>query len=538
MRDLKDWLMLIFQRPGRLTVGGAFMLATLLSGIALLAVSGWFITETALVGILLAAGVAATINLYVPGGAIRLFAVSRTVFRYLERVYNHDTVLRLLTDIRVSLFQKLSGKNRRHRSDLRAAQWLSRLTSDVDALDTLYLRLIAPTALAALVAVMVALLTGLIFNAKAGLTVGLALLAAFLVATLATYLSTQKLVARRSDQQESLRTALIEHVEGFAELTAAGRAGKHGARLRREARQITTEQANADSRVGWHQAITQLLVNLAAVVALWFGFTLFQADFVSGPVLVLVPIALLGVSEVFMMLPDAFGKLGATRASAERLNRDCKASVQDDSRPNQQPSDGAALAVRDLAVKHPGHAPLLTHFDLKVMPGERIGIIGHSGSGKSSLADTLAGLLPPSHGELLSLRQAYLTQATVLFDDTLRTNLLLGCSDATDTELWSMLEKMELAERFSVEPDQLDTWLGSNGSRLSGGEARRVVLARVLLSGAPVILLDEPFTGLDKSTRKRVSKQMDAILEGKTVISLAHGPDALPGTDRVITLPT
>ena len=155
MRELKPWLELILKRPGRLVVGGFLILATLLSGIALLAVSGWFLTKTALVGLLLAAGVAATINLYVPGGAIRFFAVSRTVFRYLERVYNHDTVLRLLTDIRVNLFSRLSRATRVRRGELSGAQWLSRLTSDVDALDTLYLRLIAPTALAGLVTLLV-----------------------------------------------------------------------------------------------------------------------------------------------------------------------------------------------------------------------------------------------------------------------------------------------------------------------------------------------------------------------------------------------
>ena len=175
MRELKPWLELILKRPGRLVVGGFLILATLLYGIALLAVSGWFLTKTALVGLLLAAGVAATINLYVPGGAIRFFAVSRTVFRYLERVYNHDTVLRLLTDIRVNLFSRLSRATRVRRGELSGAQWLSRLTSDVDALDTLYLRLIAPTALAGLVTVLVLVLAAILFDVGTAVLVGLLL---------------------------------------------------------------------------------------------------------------------------------------------------------------------------------------------------------------------------------------------------------------------------------------------------------------------------------------------------------------------------
>ncbi|MBO6851293.1 MAG: thiol reductant ABC exporter subunit CydC [Marinobacter sp.] len=536
MHELKPWLKLIFKRPGRLVLGAVLILATLVSGIALLAVSGWFITETALTGLLLAAGTAATINLYVPGGAIRFFAVSRTVSRYLERVYNHDTVLRLLTDIRVALFCRLAASSRRLRNELTGAQWLSRLTSDVDALDTLYLRLIAPTALAGLVTVLMILLAAILFNLTTAFIVAMILIAAFSVATGGVYLRTRELAYRQNDRQESLRTAVIEHLEGFAELTAAGRTGKHGAWLMRQAHQVTSSQTRTDTRTGWHLAGTQFLINLAVVLSLWFGLELYQADMVSGPVLVLLPIALLGLGEVYAMLPDAFGRLGATEASAGRLNRDCAGNHIADRPAQPSARPGIALHAKSLAVKHPAHTVLLTHFDLELKAGERLGILGHSGSGKSSLADTIAGLLAPAQGSLSCLPAVYLTQRTVLFEDTLRANLLLGAPEATDTELWRILELVELADRFATEPDQLETWLGSGGNRLSGGEARRVALARVLLNRAPMVILDEPFTGLDSEMRSRISKRMDVYLEGRTVISLAHGPDALPGTDRVIYL--
>ena len=536
MRNLKPWLDLIFKRPGRLVIGGLLILATLLSGIALLAVSGWFITETALVGLLLAAGVAATINLYVPGGAIRFFAVSRTVFRYLERVYNHDTVLRLLTDIRVALFRRLSSASRARRGKLSGAQWLSRLTNDVDALDTLYLRLIAPTALAALVTVLVALLASVLFDLRTALLTGGVLVVALLVATVGVYLRTWRLAARQSDRQEELRTAVIEHIEGFPELTAAGRTGKHAAWLIRQAHQVTAAQTRTDSRIGWHLAGSHLLVNLSAVLSLWLGFVLFQAGIVSAPVLVLLPIALLGLAEVYAMLPDAFGKLGATIASSGRLNRDCREDApHPQAAANELPAQ-TALIADNITVKHPDCPPLFSRFNLTVRSGERIGILGQSGSGKSTLADALVGLLPLCQGQRTRQNCVYLTQKTVLFEDTLRANLLLGSPEASDTELWSMLEQMELAERFATEPDQLDTWLGNAGSRLSGGEARRVALARVMLNPAPLVILDEPFTGLDAETRARITLRMQSILEGKTVISLAHGSDALPDTDRVLHL--
>jgi len=536
MSELKPWLTLIYQRPGRLFIGALLMLAALLSGLGLLALSGWFITETALVGVLLAASLPATINLYVPGGGIRFFAVSRTVSRYMERLYNHDTVLLLLTDIRVALFRKLAAAGRGQRRELTGAQWLSRLTSDVDALDTLYLRLIAPTALAAFVTLLLFGLGWILFDVRIAAGVALILGIAFVVATFGVYARTASIAARQSDQQESLRMAVVEHLEGFAELTAAGRVGKHGAWLMRQAHQTATEQVKADSRTGWHLAGSDLLINLSAAFALWAGFELFRAGAISGPVLVLLPIALLGLAEVYSMLPEAFGKLGATQASAARLNRDCRSKDVEHVPEAIELPEGTALLAKDLTIKYPEHAPLFTHFDLQVATGERVGILGHSGSGKSSLADTFSGLLTPSSGARSTLPCAYLTQKTVLFEDTLRANLLLGAPDTSDAQLWRVLEMVDLAERFGAEQDQLDTWLGSSGSRLSGGEARRVVLARVLLSPAPLLILDEPFTGVDAPTREKITKQMDIWLEGRTVISLAHGPEALPGTDRVIHL--
>ncbi|MBW4933237.1 thiol reductant ABC exporter subunit CydC [Marinobacter sp. F4206] len=536
MRELAPWLRLIFQRPVRLTVGGGLILITLLSGIGLLALSGWFITETALVGLALAAGTQATINLYTPGGGIRFFALSRTVGRYVERVYNHDTVLRLLTDIRVHFFRRLAATPPLHRSGLSGAQWLSRLTRDVDALDTLYLRLIAPTALAALVVLLVVVLAGLWFSTMIAFWLAVILLAALLLSTLGIYLRTRRIASQQSEREERLRAAVIEHLEGFAELAAAGRTGKHAAWLMRQAQQFSSEQTKADRRVGWHLAGSHLLINLAATFALWAGLSLFQFEIISGPVLVLLPIALLGLSEVYAALPDAFGKLGATETSAERLNRQSEQPAWTPTAGADDLPAGKALLARDLGVRHTDSAPIFNHFDLSVDEGEHLGVVGHSGSGKSSLADALSGLIPAYQGSISHVPLCYLTQTTILFEDTLRANLLLAHPQASEDELWQVLDLVEMADRFASEEDRLDTWLGSAGSRLSGGEARRVALARVLLSPAPLIILDEPFTGVDSETRERICRRLDQWLAGKAVIALAHDADALPGTDHVIHL--
>ena len=537
MRELWPWLTLIIRRPGRLVTGGLLILATLLSGMGLLALSGWFITATALTGLLLAAGVQASLNLYVPGGGIRFFAVARTVARYAERVYNHDTVLRLLTDIRVALFERLCLSARHRRNTLQGPQWLSRLTNDVDALDTLYLRLIAPAALAALVTVILVVVAGVFYSRDIAIALVITLLPAFLVATVVVYLRTRHLVYRQTDARERVRTDVIEHIEGFAELTAAGRTGKHAALCLRQADQIARSDSRADTRTGWNLGLAQVMVNLAVVLALWMGLDLFQQGTVTGPVVVLLPVALLGLLEIYSVLPDAFARLGGTLASAARLNRDCSAESSSATEPGQCPVDDRhALELEQVTIRFGDHSPVLSRFDLSVLAGEWVNIIGSSGAGKSSLAEVMAGLEKPASGRARRRPPAYLTQQTVLFEDTLKANLLIGRPDASDAKLWRILNLVEMADRFTHEPAQLNTWLGSMGSQLSGGEARRIVLARVLLNEAPLVILDEPFTGVDAATRDRIAAGMKQWLSGKTVIALGHAPEALPASDRTIRL--
>lgn len=186
---------------------------------------------------------------------------------------------------------------------------------------------------------------------------------------------------------------------------------------------------------------------------------------------------------------------GATEAAASRLNQDSLNAPGEQIIHTREPPKGTALLATELGVRYDDAPPILMHFNINVACGEHLGIIGHSGSGKSTLADVLAGLVPPFQGDIARLPLSYLTQSTVLFEDTLKANLLVGDPTASDAAIWRVLELVELGERFAGESELLDTWLGNSGSRLSGGEARRIALARVLLNPAPLLILDEPFTG-------------------------------------------
>ncbi|MEX0603418.1 MAG: thiol reductant ABC exporter subunit CydC [Marinobacter sp.] len=564
MNELLPWLRLIGQRKARLFVGAVLMLATLLSGLGLLALSGWFITATALAGILMAAGTAIIFDVYVPGGGIRAFALTRTVGRYLERVYNHDTVLRLLADIRVHVFRSLAASKSQFRD--RGSDWLARMTTDVDAMDTLFLRLVAPTGLAALLSLGLVGILGAGAGFDFALVIAVFLISAFLTATIALYWRTGARSYRQQDALETLRGDVIEYLEGQAELTAAGVVPSHREKLLANTEQWSQNQSIIDQRSGWHGAISMLFVNGSVVAALWLGLHLFQTDVISGPVMVLIPLALLAMNEVYGMLPDAYARLGATIAAAQRLNRDsgypsaaategsARSIIEDSAAMSAPALAWSGVTINKLAAvgvkSDPAAADQMPPgFSYAVRPGKHVGFVGPSGCGKSTLANIAAGLSAPGAGRCqLESEQgvvapcahhawvSYLTQTTHLFDDTLGNNLRIADPNASDQQLLSVLETVALTDLLAQLPEGLDTWLGAYGKQVSGGEARRIALARALLRDTGLIILDEPFTGLDETTRTVVRDRMSPWLAGKTVICFAHSPAALTQVDTVVTL--
>src|SRR5690606_26221728 len=240
------------------------------------------------------------------------------------------------------------------------------------------------------------------------------------------------------------------------------RTGKHTARLMRRSVELSRDQARIDSRTGWHQAGSHLLINVAAVAALWLGFHLFQEGALSGPVLVLLPIALLGLAEVYAMLPDAFGKLGATRSAAQRLHSDhgLETAAASTANPAGGVPEGLALQASGILVGYPGDSPVRSLFTLGLHPGDTVGIVRVSGSGNSTLADTLAGLAEPRRGERHSLPCAYLTQATVVFEDTVKANLLLAHPNAEDGDLWRVPGPVGAAGRLASGAGGPQSWVG------------------------------------------------------------------------------
>lgn len=542
MSELYPWLRLILRHRRRLLVGGLLMFATILAGVGLLALSGWFITATALTGLILAAGGSAYLNIYAPGGGIRFFALGRTVSRYLERLYNHDTVLRLLADIRVVFFRRLAASSPDTLGRKRAVDWLNRLTRDIDTLDTLYLQLVAPPAMA---------LAGLVLLAGVMVAVAPPLLLAlvpFALLPVVLWLlagSTLGISRRQGYQEEALRGQLVDAIEGMAELQAAHHWTDEAHSLLERSRHLDRARQSIESRTAVANAVTLLAIQLAVVISLWTGLVLWRDGALSGPVALLFTLAVLGLGEAFTGLPAAFGRLGGTLGAATRLNGEGQPRPQQ-SAPPASPGD---ITLSSLAAVR-NNERLFPPLTATLQPGQRLALVGRSGSGKSTLLDYLAGVSGAVEGQvhlagepfdpaaLPSWRGSvsYLSQRTHFFSDSLRANLMMARPDADEQELWAIIEAVDLTELVQRLPRGLDTWIGDQGRHLSGGERRRVALARALLRPGWLLLLDEPFTGLDEATRERIKVRIEPWLADRTCIVAAHGTDALPAADRAIHL--
>jgi len=573
MADLWYFLRLYLRRWPWLLAGMLLMLATAAANFGLLALSGWFITATALAGLVLAAGGGMTLDIYRPGAGIRFFAVGRAVARYGERLINHEAVLRLLADLRVWFFRSLIPLHGSRLAKLRDGELLNRITADVNALDHLFLRVAGPT-LVAVAGLVAGVLVLAVWAPAVALWVGLILGGSALLVTLATGISGVKPARELAISGSALRERTVGDLQALAELRIYG-AGDQRLRAWSEADQ---DQTRARLALGRQSALAVFAMSAGGQLALWAAAFvtagLYAGAAISGPVLALLLLAVLAMAELLAPLPSAWQLLARVRWSAARL-RSLEALDATEQQgqshelpgPVRQQSHGPAAASTEASPEdgrlelqgvsfryHGGQPWILEDVELGLRADERIAILGPSGTGKSSLLELLLcqhdpgqtrqrGSIRLGGADLSRMRQAdidahssYLPQRTVLFSGTLADNLRLARPDADDALLWQILESVALAEYVDSLPLTLDTWLDAQGGGLSGGQARRLVLARTLLKPSRMVLLDEPTEGLDRATEQQVLKGLDRWLIQRSLILIAHDRDRLPPVDRVLKL--
>jgi ATP-binding cassette subfamily C protein CydC len=484
---------------------------------------------------------------------VRFFGLSRGVLRYLERLVSHELTLRLLGRIRVWFFRALEPLAPAKTLELKSSDLLTRVVSDVESLQELFIRALAPPLVAAVVAVGVALFVGVFAPGLGWVFVGLFVCIAVTVPTVVLMLgraSEKDLSGARAE----LSGAVVDGLQGMADLLAFGRRRQWEALVRRLSIRTERIRERAARREALGTAGVTFGTHMSVWVVLVLAIPMVGEGQLTGVDLAVICLVVMASFEAVQPLPAAARGLADQIAAADRV------LVILDDRPvvEDVPPDGRAerltrsdVEFRGLDFTYPGNRRRsLVDVDLDIRSGSRIAVVGPSGAGKSTLAVLLLRFWDPSIGQirlggrpldewpLVELRETVgvLPQRTELFTGTIRDNLLLAAPEAGNDRLEAAAERAGLLATIQGFPEGWDTWVGEHGRQLSGGQQRRLALSRLVLRDPAVVVLDEPTSGLDPITEGRVMDSLLELFDGRTTMVITHRLVAMDRFDEIVVL--
>ncbi len=531
MRELIPFLKLYRQHWFSLSLGVLLAFATLFASVGLLTLSGWFISAAAVAGMSIARE---AFNYMLPGGGVRGFAIWRTAGRWGDRVVSHNATFKLLTELRVFFFRKLTPLIPGRLSNIRDGDLLNRLVADVDAMDHVYLRLFSPMLVGALGIITLTVFL-CFFDLTIGLTLGMILSSMLLIWPILFYRLGKHNGQAQTHHTSALRVSTLDWLEGHSELVLFGAESHYLDTILKTQKKLLSNQYVNAHLTGIASALLMLCNGWALTLVIWLA-----ADGVGGnppdPLIAMLAFATMASFELLMPVAGAFQHLGQTLTSARRLNEitQSKADVcfPDAGELNSEQYD---IVFNNVSFHYTDdQPPALNSVNLSLGSGKKMAILGQTGSGKSTLIQLLCRYRDVTGGSISlagtpltkisekTLREtmSVVSQRVDILNGSLRENLLMAKPTATDTELEQILLRVGL--HTLLEDKRLDCWLGDGGRQLSGGEKRRIGIARALLHDAPILLLDEPTEGLDKQTEQQIMTLLNAHFAGKTVIFITH----------------
>lgn len=545
MRALLPYLALYKRHKWLLTLGVVLAIVTLLASIGLLTLSGWFLSASAVVGV---AGVY-SFNYMLPAAGVRGSAIIRTAGRYFERLVSHDATFRVLQHLRVFTFSKLLPLSPAGLARFRQGELLNRMVADVDTLDHLYLRVISPL-VGALVVILVVTFGLSFLDGTLALTLGgIMLLTLFLLPPL-FYRAGKPTGEQLTHLRGRYRQQLTSWLQGQAELTIFNASTRYREQMEQTEVNWHDAQRRQSELTALSQALMLLIGGLAVIAMLWLAAGGVGGNSQPGALIALFVFCALAAFEALAPVTGAFQHLGQVIASALRLTQIIEQQPEV-SFPQTKAAVPTQVALRfeKVTFSYPEQAQAaLSDISLQVNAGEHIAILGRTGCGKSTLLQLITRAWDPQQGAVLlneqplsnldepTLRRtmSVVPQRVHLFSATLRDNLLLARPDASDAELSAVLEQTGLGKL--LDDSGLNSWLGEGGRQLSGGELRRLAIARALLHDAPLMLLDEPTEGLDATTESQILDLLAELMRDKTVLMVTHRLRGLARFNRIVVM--
>lgn len=546
MSALRPFLRLWLRHPFRLTLGIVLAIVTLLASIGLLTLSGWFLAASSVAGV---AGLY-TFNYMLPAAGVRGAAIIRTAARYAERLVSHDATFRVLQHLRVHTFSRLMALSPGQLSRFRQADLLNRFVADVDTLDHLYLRVISPLLGAFIVSVVVTF--GMSFiNFHLALTLGGIMLSTLVLMPALFYRLGSPAGVAIAQGRAHWRLQLMQWLAAQAELTLYGASQGWRQQLDEDEQRWQQAQSQQQRLQAAAQSLLLLISGVTVTLLLWLSAATISEQQLPGSLIALVVFCALAAFEALAPVAGAFLPMSQVINAAQRVNDiiDQSPAITFPAHSEARPGP-LSIGIDQLDFSYPDRPDkVLNRCTLSVAAGEHIALLGPTGCGKSTLLALLTRGWESQHGVIrlndrpirewsepaLRQRISVVTQRVHLFSQSLRDNLLLACPDASDEQLTRALNDVGL-QRLLENQEGLNAWMGEGGRPLSGGELRRLALARALLHDGDLWLLDEPTEGLDATTEQHILTLLQQLTAGKTMIMVTHRLSGLELMDRICVM--
>ena len=517
---------------------------TVIFGVGLMATAGYLISR--------AAERPPILSLMMAIVAVQFFGIGRPVVRYLERLASHDMTLRVLGRLRARFFERIEPLAPAQLDGYRRGDLLSRMVADVDALQNLYLRGLEPP--------LVALLAGGVSVGVASAVLpaaGVALAAGLLAGGIAVPAVAGVLGARAGRRQAAARgqlaAELVELTSAAPELVAFGREHDALERVRTADARLVRIARRSAFATGLADGLGLLVTGVTVAAVLALAVDASGHGRLDKVLIAMLALLALASFEAVTPLAAAARELSATLAAGRRILEltDQPASVLDSATPAPLPPWPFAVALEGVSARYAGQPrPALHGMSLRLAPGERVALVGPSGAGKTTVVNLLLRFLAPEEGRLTlggrdvrdyrqdDVRSAFAVagQDAHLFSASIAANVRLGRPEAAEPEVEQALRRARIWDWVASLPDGLGTQVGEAGSELSGGQRQRIVLARALLAGAPVLVLDEPTAHLDHDTASALMRDVMAVADDRTVLLITHRDEGLELVDRTVQL--
>lgn len=536
-RLVARYFSLLWEERSMAVIGLLLAAITAIAGIALLAVSGWFISATALAGLSIAG--AHSFNYFAPGAIVRGLSITRTVGRYGERVTTHEATLRVISKLRAELFKTIASKNWQE-NPLNSHDTSSRLLEDIKHAEALYLSALVP-GFVMLLCSLLYLFTMAIFLPNSGIWLVPLVLTSILFMPwlyLREVLAPQDKLHRERNQQWSTASSIFNNLRL---LTLHQRLEKVGTALLDQASIADATEKQTSLARETVLSINQVILAILSLVVLWQGLLALSADQIEGSQLFMLLLLTLGTQEIMLNGTSALANFGLGYAALERIESLSPSHNQpknEDKARQSVDTEEVSVKISNLSYYYPQQtSAVISQFSGTLTAPHWYWLTAPSGHGKTTLQHLITGQLMPHTGNI-SIHGCHaeqinsMPQKIDLLRGTVRYNLCLH-QIHTDEALIEVLTLVELDDWLQQLPDGLNTWLGHGERMLSGGELKRLGIARLLLQDSRILLLDEPTAGIDQPRAARILNKLHQHWTGKLVVINSHDSSLMSNSDKV-----